>query len=421
MRIRMPQDSLHPVTPVLVSLSFAHPEVPADARAPLSVSESDLADTLSDLTMTDGPDELAILSTCLRHEIVAVGADRGVLEQVVRLTSGVSELPEGGVFRYGRAVVDHAFKVAAGLQSPVIGEPEVLGQVRRAQGAARKAGTLGPMLDKLFREAIRAGREARDLIPNADTGSVATLAVDYLLDMTPGRLALVGAGQMANAVHARICDVSGWDIVRITRRPERVKGDCLGFDALEDELVKADVALTAVTSHEPLLTRELLDSVLSRRDTPLTVIDVGMPANVDHCDTSGFTYIGMDLLAEDHRHERSADEAQALIDVRAYEVHARIMNSALTPMILELRRKAEHAAAEEVERAVGRLGNVDPHQREILAQMARTLTNRLLHDPLEYLSSHPEAVSQSKTAQDILGIGQCPFDPVARQSSREDM
>ncbi|MCC7078381.1 MAG: hypothetical protein IT198_14755 [Acidimicrobiia bacterium] len=410
----------NPVPPVLVSLAYAHPAVPADARAPLAISESELAAAYGQLAACDNlvvPDELVIVSTCLRHEVIAVGVRRDTLEQAVKIASGVVDLPDGGEFRYGRAVVDHIFNVAAGLHSPVVGEAEVLGQVRRAHTAARKAGRLGPMLDHLLREAIRTGREARELIPDADTGSIAALAADQLLDRRPGRLAIVGAGRMANAVCARVEEVPGWDMVRITRRPERVPEGALGFDALEDELVKADVAVTAVTSHEPLLTHDLLGRVRERRDSKLLLVDVGMPANVEHTDLAGFEYLGLDDLAEDHRHSRSVDEARALIDVRAYEVHARILNSALTPMILELRRKAERAAGEELERALGRLGDVDARQHAILEQMARTLTNRLLHDPLEYLSSHPEAVSQSKTARDILGIGQCPYDPTSLEQS----
>lgn len=390
-------------SPVLVSLSYAHPQVDADDRAPLAIPETELTSRLG--WLKEPPEEVALLSTCLRHEVLAIGADQAALEEFVRITSATNKLPHGGVFRSGRAVIDHMFRVTAGLHSPVIGEPEILGQVRRAHRYANKAGTVGPILDKLFREAIRTSREARELFPEVDTGSIAGIAAEWLLDKEPGRLLLIGAGTMANAVFDRVQAIIEWDVIRITRRPERVAGGALSFDALQSELTKADVALTAVTSSKPLLSADLLAAVRAQRQSPLTIIDIGMPANVDHNDLTGYEYVGLDDLACDQRHKRATEEAEALIDIRAYEVYARILNSALTPMIQTLRQKAERVANEELVRALARLGSPNDQQRTVIEQMVHTLTNRLLHDPLEYLSTHPDAVSQSQTASDILGIG----------------
>lgn len=394
----------HRSAPVLVSASFAHPDVDAAARAVLSVPEDRLASALADLGSK--PDELVVISTCLRHEVYAVGVDHSDLGGIVAEMAGLGgddvPLPES-VDRYGRDAVTHLFRVAAGLESPVVGEHEVLGQVRRAQSAAQRAGTLGPVLDQVFREAIRTGREVRDLLPAPDHGSLAAIAADHVLDREPGTVVLVGAGQMATAVADHL-EGSGWEIVRVTRRPDRVLGPALGLDALVDALVDADVCVTAVTSARGVLDRDDLAAIVARRGRPLRVVDVGMPANVDGAGVEGVEYEGIDRLAADHRHSVAVGEATSVAEMRAVETHSRVLNSALTPLILSLREKADHAVDEELDRAFRRLDHLDPTDRAVIEQLARTLANRLMHDPLLYLSSHPQATSTSETARSILGI-----------------
>lgn len=394
--------------PILVSLSFAHPHVHADDRAALAIAEEDLEDRLA--AVTDGPAEFAVLSTCLRHELVAIGCDHKRLHELACEMSGLDTLPEHAQYRYGRHVVDHLFRVASGLCSPVVGEPEILGQVRRAHRSATQAGTTGPALDQLFREAIHTARLAHDLFGDVDAGSIAGIAADVVLADAPGHVALVGAGAMANAVHDRLVTAVGdddrWSIVRLTRTPSRLGDDALGFEHLEDELVTADRVVTAISSPTPLIDADMLRRVTQRRGTPLRVVDLGMPANVAHgADTAATVeHVGIDVLAQDDTHRIATDEAEAMIEVRAYEVHARIVNSQLTPMIRALRQKAETATDEELTRAFARLGDLDDTQRAVISQMARTLSNRLLHDPLMYLSSHPEATATSDTARELLGI-----------------
>lgn len=391
--------------PVLVSASFAHPDVDAGARAVLSIPEDKLAAALGDLHAR--PAELVVISTCLRHELYAVGIDHERLRGIVAdMAGGVVDLDilPDPVELYGRESVIHLFRVAAGLQSPVVGEHEVLGQVRRAHTAAQRAGTLGPVLDQVFREAIRTGREVRDMLPAPDHGSLAAIAADHVLDAEPGRLVLVGAGQMANAVADHL-DGSGWEIVRVTRRPDRVNGPALGLDALADVLVDADVCVTAVTSAHGILSRGDLAAIASRRQgRVLRVVDVGMPANVDGTGVAGIDYEGIDRLAADHRHRIAVDEATSVVEIRSAETHARVINSALTPLIRRLRDKADSAVEEELARAFKRLDHLDDDARDAVAQMARTLANRLMHDPLLYLSSHPQAIATSDTARTILGI-----------------
>lgn len=385
---------------MLTSLSFAHPHVGAAERDALAIPPSELVGKLRRLRRR--PPELVVISTCLRHELVAVGAGFAELQAVAAELSGLETLP-AGEYRHGREAATHLFRVAAGLRSPVVGELEVLGQVRRAHRAAHEAGTIGPMLDQLLREGVRTARESHEVLPEVDHGSIAAIAADHLLDREPGRLLLIGAGAMSNAVFDHLGD-SPWQVVRITRRPERVGPGTLGFDALEDELAAADVAVCAVTSPKPLIGAGLLQAVSGRRSTPLTLVDLGMPANVERAEVANVELVGIDDLARDDRHRLNTDEAEALIEIRALEVHARIVNSTLTPLIQALREKAETATREELERAYGRLRDLSDEQRGVIEQMARTLTNRLLHDPLTYLSKHPEAVATSHTAREILGI-----------------
>ncbi len=388
--------------PIVVSLSFAHPFVYSTDREVLSIAERDLVAALSDVD--EPPDELAVVSTCLRHELIATGTDELGLRRLVETMSGVVDLP-AGEFRYGCDAVRHLFRVTAGLCSPVVGEAEVLGQVRRSHSAAQKAETIGPVLDRIFREAIRTARSARRCIPDPDTGSIAAICVDHLLERPSGTLVLVGAGETANAVFDGL-NGSDWEITRIARRPDRVGGDALGLDSLEPVLSRTDVLVTAVTSTTPIVDATMLKRVSVVRDELLSIIDLGMPANVARPDggTSTISYDGIDDLADDDSHRRSTSEAEALIDVKAAEAHARVVNTSLSGLIRALRHKAEDAQREEVDRAIGRLSAPTEADRAVLTQMARTLANRLLHDPLLYLSSHPEAVATSRTARTLLGI-----------------
>lgn len=390
--------------PVLVSASYAHPDVSASERAVVTIAEDDLAAALAGVAA--GPGEMVVVSTCLRHEVYAVGVDHDELRDVVARMAGApsaAALPDP-VERYGRESVTHLFRVAAGLQSPVVGEHEVLGQVRRAHSAAKRAGTLGPTLDQVFRDAIKTGREVRDLLPAPDHGSLAAIAADHVLDNEAGRLVLVGAGQMATAVHDHLAGTD-WEVVRVTRRPDRVHGPALGLDALVDVLVDADVCVSAVTSTRGLLSRGDLAALVARRDgRRLRIVDVGMPANIDGAGVAGIDYEGIDRLAADPRHGVAVDEAAGVVEMRSAETHARVLNSALSPLIRSLREKADHAVDEELARASRRLEHLDAEDLAVVEQLARTLANRLMHDPLLYLSSHPQATSTSDTARTILGI-----------------
>ncbi len=412
-----PQDS---IAPIVSCLSFAHPHVPAKDRDRLAIAESDLTSALADIV--DPPQELVVISTCLRHELVAVGdvrGDRGVpgLQRLAIQMSHQSVLPKAAQFHYGLDVFHHVFRVTAGLCSPVIGEAEILGQIRRAHTAARTAGTLGPVLDQLFREAINTARAAHELLPEPDKGSIASLAADYIHGLDPGRVTIIGGGQMANSVNDRL-ESTDWQIVRVARRPELVPG-ASGFDQLEDALTDSTVLVTAVSSPEPILNHENFAHLTSDAIDRLTIIDLGMPANVSRDLPTSIKILNIDDLAHDGSYTISTEAAENLIEMRAIEAHARAMNSALTPLIRALRDKAEQAAQEELDQAFARLKNLDDNDRAVVTQLARTLTNRLLHDPLLYLSSHPEAIASSQTAQAILGIdcvGTSTSNDVSRKS-----
>ncbi len=398
--------------PIIVSASFAHPDVPVHERERLAIPEERLPDALARGAshLPGKRKELVVVSTCLRHEVTTVGIDHDELKRLICIMSGVDRLPEGGQFLYGRKSVEHVFRVTAGMLSPVVGEPEVLGQVRSAHRAARKAGLVGPSLDELFREAIRTGRDSRDVLPAQDTGSIATIAAKHLSDLPrlpQKRLALVGAGAMANAVFQHLAHTE-WEIERFTRTPERLGPDALGFDKLEQSLSSVDAVVTAVRAPLPLVTRDMLQRLQEQREKILLLLDLGMPSNVaHHADLIGLDkidYFDIDRLATDKRWVVSTAQSEALIATRAVETHARIVNSSLTPLIKALREKASQAVEEELSQAFSRLGDLTQTQKNVIQQMGQTLANRLLHDPLLYLSSHPQAVATSGTAERILGI-----------------
>jgi glutamyl-tRNA reductase len=352
--------------------------------------------------------EHAVLQTCYRVELYArltSGVDDARDELVDALSSahGVSRelLLDHLYVHAGEDVARHLCRVAAGLDSLVLGEAEILGQVRDAFETGAAAGTVGPGLTLLFRTAIASGRRARletaiGANPATASSMALALAEGALGDLRDKHVLVVGAGRIglqtlkaaegrrvtsvavANRTKERAAEVSG-----------RFGATVHDLAELEAALAVADVAITATSSEAPVVHAGAVRVAMAcRADRPLVIVDLAVPADVEReaGDVAGVSLFDVDDLRAglDDAMAARLREVPKVEDVVESEVEAfgrRYRELEVEPLLSELRRRAESIRAREVERALRDLGEVDPAVAQRMEHLSRTLVKRLLHDP----------------------------------------
>ncbi|MGA2836438.1 MAG: glutamyl-tRNA reductase [Acidimicrobiales bacterium] len=390
-------------------------------RAPLelldrvSITEADTAKALGRLRDQPNLSEAVLLSTCLRTEVYAV-VERfhdGVAEIQEFLSdvsgSSVDVLAEFCTIRFDDDVTDHLFSVAAGLDSAVLGESEVLGQVRRAWERAQGERASGPVLGALFRHAVEAGKRVRSETAIArGITSLSHAAVALAADRRPGGLAgarvlVVGAGEMGEGVAQALEGQEVERLVVANRSPERAAAlvDALpadvagsaataGLDDLGDLLGGADVVFTTVGTSHPIVDRAMLVEASSGRGDRdhLVVVDLGVPRNVEPAASTvdGLVLLDMEDLraavadAIGGRQEEVAAATGIVGDeVERYRAASRARDAA--PIVSALRSRVEDARVAELERLRAKRSDLDEQQWEQVDAVTRSLVAKLLHQP----------------------------------------
>jgi glutamyl-tRNA reductase len=352
--------------------------------------------------------EHAALETCYRVELYA-GLSSGVEDARNELIEALSSLH--GVEREllsdhlyvhsGDDAVRHLCRVAAGLDSLVLGESEILGQVGDAFEAGTAAGTVGPGLSLLFRAAITSGRRARSetaIGMNAATASSMALALaeGVLGDLREKRALVVGAGRIGLQTIKLLADRGLGRIAVVNRTEERAIEiaerfgmAAHGLDELEDVLAWADVAVTATASETPVIRIEVARRAMSQRGgRPLVVVDLAVPADVERSagDVSGLRLFDVDDLRvglDDAMSSRLREvpRVEEIIEEEVESFRRRYLEREVEPLVAALRVQAEEVREQEVGRALRDLGEVDPAIAERIEHLSRTLVKKLLHEP----------------------------------------
>ncbi len=390
-------------------------QAPLDLLDRVTVAESDLPKALGRLRDKSNLSEVVILSTCLRTEVYAV-VERfhdGVaeLQEFLATESGssVDSLSEYLSIRFDDDVTSHLFRVAAGLDSAVLGESEVLGQVRRAWERAQDEKVSGPVLGALFRHAVETGKRVRSEtsiargITSLSHGAVA-LAADHRPDGLGGaRVLVVGAGEMGEGVTRALMGHGVARVVVANRTSDRTEDMVAGLpdqrdapvasaplDQLDQLLASADVVFTSVGSSHPIIHRPLLERALSvrRPGEPLLVVDLGVPRNVEPLasELDNIVLLDMDTLraavadALSGRQEEVSEAERIVTDeVERYRVASRARDAA--PMVSALRSLAEEARREELERQRAKRSDLSEDQWEQVDAVTRAMVAKLLHQP----------------------------------------
>ncbi len=394
----------------LLLVGMSHRSAPVAVRERHSVAPEETRALNEKLIQQPLFDEAVLLCTCNRTEIVAVSREPDEAFELMReflceeIGDGSAAPDQVYGLRDGDAV-SHLFRVAASLDSMVVGEAQILGQVKDAYRAAVEARSCGPLLSRLFQRAFRAAKRIR-----SETGlgsasvSLARVGVQLAREIFEGfddkRVLLLGAGEMAESALAGLRDAGVQDLVIVNRTLEtavalagRLAGRVRPLDELERELESADIALTSVQVAEPILGADALQRVMDRRSgEPLLLIDLGLPRNVDPVAQqveNVYLYDIDDLeeIAERGRANRVAAVAPAERIVAherdGYERWRAALKS--VPTIVELREQAEALAREEALRAHG-----DATSGEARERLAQAIVAKILHRPLERLRAEAE-------------------------------
>lgn len=377
----------------------------------LSVSEERLPKALHQLGTYEHVVEGAILSTCNRIEIYAVVSKFHGGAQDLRnfLAEFCHVAPEDFADRmytyHDESALRHLLRVAAGVDSMVVGESEILGQVRRSFQRAADEGLVHRVLGAAFRRAARAGKRARtETAIGRNPVSVSSAAVDLARrafvdgDLTGKRVAIVGAGKMGRLAARALADAGATDLVVVNRTEEKGTDLASIFDAealplarVADAIRDADILISSTTAAQTVIDRPLLESALEGRSEgkPLFIVDIAVPRDVDPAATSlpGVVLRDIDDLkgvVEVNIGTRTAEvsKVEAIISEELDAFLAWERATELEPTLTELVGRGEQVREEELARARAKLADLSDAQREIVEQVTRKIVARLLHPPL---------------------------------------
>jgi glutamyl-tRNA reductase len=399
------------MTPGLLVVGLNHATAPIEVRERLAVGDAGLAGALMELIAASGLGEALLLSTCNRVEVWGVERAAGAAGAVTRWLAGQSgslaaELAGHLYVHRGPDAVAHMAAVAAGLDSMVVGEPQILGQVKAAHAAAAAHGAAGPVLAEATGHALRLARRVRT---ETDVGrgavSVSYAAVELARkifgDLRERAVVLVGAGEMGALAARHLADLGVSRLLITSRTLERAEstarqtgGKAVPFEEFPAHAAAADILICAATAPGVLVTHAQVASWVASRPRPLLVIDLGVPRNVERAAArvaDVYLYDIDDLQgvvdANRRAREREVERARALIAGAVQRLDRTVAARRAAPTIRSLRAKLEEIRKAEVERALARLGEAPPPARAVLEALSITLVNKILHGPVEHLKA----------------------------------
>jgi glutamyl-tRNA reductase len=372
----------------LLAVGVSHHHAPLQVRERLFLADGHAVELAAELA-GDGV-EAVVLSTCNRTEVYLVGGNGERAREELEHRSGL-ELAGVLASWEDEAAVEHLFRVSSGLDSLVPGEAQILGQVRQAYDAALTAGATGPLLNRLFEEALRAGKRVRTEarlaeLPESVAASAVELAEGTLGGLERRRALLFGAGKMSELA-ALDLKARGAEVVVSSRTlesaeelAERVGGRAAPFDAVAVELTDADLVLSATRCPYPILHAEAVQP----RTKPLVLVDVAVPRDLDPAigELEGCTLFDIDALGEGLvGREEDVREAEAIVEQEAARFAEWRHSRGAAGAIRDLRHRAETIRAEELARAAPRLAELSPRERRTVETLTTQIVNKLLHAP----------------------------------------
>ena len=417
----------------LLALGVSHRTAPLELREQLALPEGRAAGVLSALVSEEPINEAAALSTCNRTELYLVATDSVEAETaglgVLAREAGIppTELLGPLYSLRGAESARHLYQVTAGLDSMILGEAEIQGQVKRAYELALVEGATGPILNRLFRGALAAGKRARTETAVGEKGvSIPSVAVELaqrnLGDLSARRVLLIGAGETSELT-ARALAARGSDAVFIANRgynraislAERFGGTAVRFDELPRELADADIVVSATNSPHHLIERTELEVIMSQRgQRPLLLIDLAVPRDIDpECreveGTSLYDVDEVQAIVEQNASGREAEARRAvsILDSELRRFERWLGAQEVMPTVAALRARADAIVAQVLAENATRWESLSVTDRERVEQLGRAIANRLLHEPtvrIKGLADRQDAYLQVSALRELFGL-----------------
>jgi len=396
----------------LILIGVNHRTAPVDVRERMSVADAQLGETLGQLKSVAAVDGVALLSTCNRVEIIVSAESEDVIEPfvdwlVARGDSSRSELEKHlYILRYDD-VVRHLFRVAAGLDSLVVGEPQVLGQVKEAHAAAAELRAAGPTLNRLFHASFAVGKRVRtetQLGAGAVSVGFAAVALARKIfgNLKDRAVLVVGAGEMGKltAMHLKSQGVLRVTIVSRTmahaaRTARTIGGSAAPWDELDATLEASDIVITATGAASPIFTKAHVESLMrGRRDRPLFIVDIAVPRDVEPAAgeiEQVFLYNVDDLQATVRenlaRRGSEVERAEAIVGEETEKFAAWLRSRSAIPTVVALRQRFEAIRRAELERLEFKLSALPPEARSRVDEITHLIIEKLLLMPTEQLKA----------------------------------
>jgi glutamyl-tRNA reductase len=404
-------------------LGLNHNTAPVEVRERLAFSPAQRAAATADFRKSFPNSETVILSTCNRVEVYTARMPHGSpgAEEIVGFFARFHDIDPAAFHphlyhRSERQLVEHLFNVASSLDSMVLGETQILGQVREAYDAAREAGAVGPLLNPLFQKAVAVGRQVqRETTIGEGRFSVASVAVDYakqVFDHFGDKTVLcVGAGKMTRLVLRSFAELSPGKLIICNRDPAKAAvlamehhGTSSPLTDLDSLLASVDVVITSTGATEPVITAERFATVhRKRRYRPLLMIDIAVPRDVDPA-VGGFENVYLYNLDDLQKsvvqsrvgRESAIDPARAIVAAAVDEYIRSHRAREMGPVIDRLFKRSQQLAADEVVRTLNKLPNASAEDRRQIEEMARRIVNKMLHDPVRAIRDADPVHGQSQ-------------------------
>lgn len=391
----------------ILTVGLNHTTAPVEVRERLHIPEAQLPVLLDRLGQEATVLERLVLSTCNRVEVYAVTpepeqARAAIPALLAERTQTPLALFQEKLYHHQQAeAVRHAFRVASSLDSLVLGESQILSQVKAAYQAAQAQAATGPILNTLMTRALGVAKKVRTetgigespvSVPSAAIG----LAKTIFGDLGGRRVLVLGAGEMAELA-ARHLQSEGVEAVLVAHRnfdraaelAAKLQGRAVRFDQIRDELRQADIVVSSTAAPHYLLHRaDVEDLIRLRRNRPLFLIDIAVPRDIDpdvNQIDNVYLYDIDDLegVVACHREarEREAAQAELLIEREVVSFERWLKSLEVVPTLVTLRRRVEEIREGELEKALSRLPELDPAQQEVVRALAHGIINKILHHP----------------------------------------
>jgi glutamyl-tRNA reductase len=396
----------------LFAIGLSHRTAPVDLRECVDFARGGVDAALSALASKGVGREVVVLSTCNRAEIYAVGDTDATAEGVGRFFSEYHNVPHAEIaehlyLRSGTEAARHLFRVAAGLDSLVVGEPQILGQVKAAYSTASDLHYTGTLTNRLFHSAFAAGKRVR-----AETGvgegavsisyAATSLAKKIFGHLNGRQVLILGAGEMAKltgvhlqAQHVKAIAIASRTHATAQNLASRLGGRAVHWDALDEALAEADIVITATGAAEPVLTRARMDEVMRpRRSRPIFIIDIALPRDVEPAVGNldqVFLYNIDDLqtIVKENLARRGGElvRAEAIVEEEVARFTSWMQSREVVPTVVALRRRFETIRQGELARLEPKMAHLAPEARARIEEVTRLIVEKLLHRPTEQLKT----------------------------------